>query len=73
MLKMKINLHTVAQWQRARKGDDDRYFPWGDDYQEEHCNTVETGLKQPRLSIAIKRGSVPTVCMTWPAMSGNGR
>lgn len=45
MLKMKITLPTVAQWQRAAKGDDDRYFPWGDDYYEEHCNTVETGLK----------------------------
>ncbi|MCY4464834.1 MAG: SUMF1/EgtB/PvdO family nonheme iron enzyme [Chloroflexi bacterium] len=45
-LRMKINLPTVAQWQRAAKGDDDRYFPWGDDYDEDRCNTVETGLKQ---------------------------
>ena len=44
-LKMKITLPTVAQWQRAAKGDDDRYFPWGDDYHEEHCNTRESGLK----------------------------
>ncbi|MCY3573141.1 MAG: SUMF1/EgtB/PvdO family nonheme iron enzyme [Chloroflexi bacterium] len=45
-LRMKVNLPTVAQWQRAAKGDDDRYFPWGDDYDEDRCNTVETGLKQ---------------------------
>ncbi len=45
MLKMKVTLPTIAQWQRAAKGDDDRYFPWGDEYQEEHCNTLETGLK----------------------------
>ncbi len=45
-LRMKITLPTVAQWQRAAKGDDDRYFPWGDDYDEDRCNTVETGLKQ---------------------------
>ena len=44
-LKMKVTLPTVAQWQRAAKGDDDRYFPWGDEYHEEHCNTLETGLK----------------------------
>ena len=44
-LKMKITLPTVGQWQRAAKGDDDRYYPWGDEYHEEHCNTVETGLK----------------------------
>ena len=45
LLQMKITLPTVAQWQRAAKGDDDRYFPWGDDYREEHCNTRESGLK----------------------------
>ena len=45
LLKMKITLPTVAQWQRAAKGDDDRYFPWGDDYHEEYCNTRESGLK----------------------------
>ncbi len=45
LLKMKVALPTVAQWQRAAQGDDDRYFPWGDEYDEEHCNTLETGLK----------------------------
>lgn len=45
LLKMKVALPTVAQWQRAAQGDDDRYFPWGDEYNEEHCNTLETGLK----------------------------
>ena len=45
LLGMKITLPTIAQWQRAAKGDDDRYFPWGDEYDEEHCNTLETGLK----------------------------
>ncbi len=45
LLKMKVTLPTVAQWQRAAQGDDDRYFPWGDEYNEEHCNTLETGLK----------------------------
>ena len=45
LLGMKISLPTIAQWQRAAKGDDDRYFPWGDEYDEEHCNTLETGLK----------------------------
>ena len=45
LLGMKITLPTIAQWQRAAKGDDDRYFPWGDEYDEERCNTLETGLK----------------------------
>ena len=46
LLQMQIALPTLAQWQRAAKGDDDRYFPWGDEYDEEHCNTLETGLKR---------------------------
>lgn len=45
LLKMKVALPTVAQWQRAAQGDDDRYYPWGDEYNEERCNTLETGLK----------------------------
>ena len=45
MLKMRVCLPTIAQWQRAAKGDDDRYYPWGDDYNEAHCNTLESGLK----------------------------
>ena len=45
LIKMKVTLPTIAQWQRAAKGDDDRFFPWGDDYFEEHCNTLESGLK----------------------------
>ena len=45
LLKMKVALPTIAQWQRAAKGDDERFFPWGDDYYEERCNTLESGLK----------------------------
>ncbi len=45
LLSMKIALPTIAQWQRAARGDDDRYFPWGDDYDEARCNTLESGLK----------------------------
>ena len=29
LLNMKVALPTVAQWQRAAQGDDDRYFPLG--------------------------------------------
>ena len=58
-LRMKIALPTIAQWQRAAKGDDDRYFPWGDDYDEERCNTVETGLKQTTPVDRYHKGASP--------------
>ena len=59
MLGMKITLPTIAQWQRAAKGDDDRYFPWGDEYHEENCNTLETGLKTTTLVDRYQKGVSP--------------
>ena len=58
-LRKKVTLPTIAQWQRAAKGDDDRYFPWGDDYDEERCNTVETGLKQTTPVDRYHKGASP--------------
>lgn len=59
LLKMKITLPTIAQWQRAAKGDDDRYFPWGDDYYEEHCNTLESGMKMTTPVNRYDKGASP--------------
>ena len=59
LLKMKITLPTVAQWQRAAKGDDDRYFPWGNDYHEEHCNTRESGIKMTTPVDRYAKGTSP--------------
>jgi len=46
LLNMQITLPNVAQWQRAAQGDDDRIYPWGDDYHADHCNTLESGLNK---------------------------
>lgn len=59
LLKMKVTLPTVAQWQRAAQGNDDRYFPWGDEYNEEHCNTLETGLKMTTPVNRYHQGASP--------------
>ncbi|MDE2859698.1 MAG: SUMF1/EgtB/PvdO family nonheme iron enzyme [Chloroflexota bacterium] len=59
LLKMKVALPTIAQWQRAAKGDDDRYFPWGDDYDEERCNTLESGLKMTTPVNRYHKGASP--------------
>ncbi len=59
LLGMKVALPTIAQWQRAAKGDDDRYFPWGDEYNEEHCNTLETGLKTTSAVDRYQKGTSP--------------
>lgn len=59
LLKMKVTLPSIAQWQRAAKGDDDRYFPWGDDYDEERCNTMESGLKMTTPVNRYHKGASP--------------
>ena len=59
LLGMKITLPTIAQWQRAAKGDDDRYFPWGNEYNEENCNTLETGLKTTTPVDRYQKGASP--------------
>jgi formylglycine-generating enzyme required for sulfatase activity len=35
-----ITLPTNAQWQRAAQGDDNRLYPWGDDWDGRKCNTA---------------------------------
>ena len=59
LVKMKVALPTIAQWQRAAKGDDDRYYPWGDEYMEERCNTLESGLKQTTRVDRYRKGISP--------------
>jgi formylglycine-generating enzyme required for sulfatase activity len=40
-----ITLPTLAQWQYAAQGRDNRFFPWGNTYHPDICNTHESGLK----------------------------
>ena len=37
-------LPTIAQWTRAFRGDDDRMYPWGDQWSADRANVVENKL-----------------------------
>ncbi len=41
--KMNITLPTIQQWHRAAFGDDNRRFPWGNEFKTIHCNSQESG------------------------------
>ncbi|MDX1993483.1 MAG: SUMF1/EgtB/PvdO family nonheme iron enzyme [bacterium] len=43
----RISLPTEQQWQRAAQGDDNRIYPWGDQFIANRANTSESGLRRP--------------------------
>jgi formylglycine-generating enzyme required for sulfatase activity len=44
MTDQRISLPSEHQWQRAAQGDDDRLYPWGNDWDAKRCNNQSPGL-----------------------------
>lgn len=42
---LKITLPTRQQWQRAARGDDHRLYPWGDEFDTQFANTLESKVR----------------------------
>jgi formylglycine-generating enzyme required for sulfatase activity len=40
-----ISLPSESEWQRAAQGNDDRCYPWGNDFHPRKCNTKENRLR----------------------------
>lgn len=44
-LSMNIALPSAFEWQRAYQGDDDRLYPWGNQFDVTQCNTADSEIK----------------------------
>ncbi len=58
-LGYKVTLPTITRWQRAARGDDSRAYPWGDQFEQDRCNTCENKLRMTTLVIRYPNGVSP--------------
>lgn len=59
LLQLDVRLPSEQQWQHAAQGEDDRNYPWGNQFQARRCNCSEANHQQTTPVNAYPEGASP--------------